>query len=106
MRLSPSLDKVGCWSSHFELTVGPRFTGADHGPNCWATAAEQNTAKSVVGTKTADKKRPFQILNLLVMCSSLFSEPARQLSGKAKKEAIPQESPNSLLNLPSYFSEK
>jgi hypothetical protein len=31
---------------------------------------------------------------------------AWRLSDNPKKEAIPQESPNSLLNLPSYFSEK
>jgi hypothetical protein len=30
-------------SSHEELTAEPRFAGADHGPNCWAAAAEQNT---------------------------------------------------------------
>jgi hypothetical protein len=69
---------------------------------------EQNTAKSAAGAKTADEKRPLQILNLFVMCSSslFFLLLARRLCGKQREEAIPQESLDSLLNLPSYFSEK
>jgi hypothetical protein len=36
MRLNPSFDSVGCWSSQLELTVLPEFTGVDQGPKSWA----------------------------------------------------------------------
>src|SRR5713226_1513590 len=72
MRLSPSLDRVGCMSSHAEFTVEPRLTGADHGPNCWAAAAGQNTANSATAARTAGNKTAIRIRDLFVMCSSSF----------------------------------
>jgi hypothetical protein len=42
----------------------------------------------------------------VICCSFSLSHLTRRLSGKSKKEAIPQESPDSPLNLPSYLSEK
>src|SRR5690242_8269752 len=106
MRLSPSLDSVGCWSSHEELTIGPRFTGADHGPNCWAKAAGQNTIESA--TKTAEYESGSRVRNLLVMCSSsfFFLLLARRLCGKPKKQAILGVSSVSPLHLPIYLSER
>src|SRR5579859_7490129 len=38
MSVSPSFDKVGCMSLHAELTVAPKFVGADQGPNSCAKA--------------------------------------------------------------------
>src|SRR5439155_160938 len=44
-RLNPSFEIDGCWSLDAELTTGPRFAGAPHGPYAGRSACDTSAAR-------------------------------------------------------------